>query len=349
MIFLVIILRIAYASAELKFVQFVHRHGDRTPIDTYPTDPYSTQIRENGLGQLTTLGKNQLYDLGRYIRSCYNGFLPMEYDATDIYVQSSEIIRTVMSAQFLLAGLYKGNSVSEYFDIPVHVIPASDDNKIVNTASCPRFDELQDDVLENEVSEDKQDRYRESLESLSEFSGLELNYTAAGLNLAASLYDTLNIENNNGLTLPDWTADFYPEPLMEISTFIYYIAPFYTTELKRLRCGPLIKDIFQHFDDVVSGDSQLKMWEYSGHDTTVANVLICLNVFDNAPPPTASAVFLELHQNEDDEFTVVINYKKEDTVETLTIPGCSEHCPLDTLKELASDIIPDDWNEECNS
>lgn len=33
----------------------------------------------------------------------------------------------------------------------------------------------------------------------------------------------------------------------------------------------------------------------------------------------------------------------------LTIPGCESFCPLDKLKELTKNVVPEDWEEECKT
>lgn len=55
-----------------------------------------------------------------------------------------------------------------------------------------------------------------------------------------------------------------------------------------------------------------KLWIYSAHDTTVANFLMTLNLFDPHCPPYAATVFLELRKNAAKEHvvTVGINWLK---------------------------------------
>ena len=49
-------------------VHLLFRHGDRTPIAAYPTDPYKDYPWPGGWGQLTLRGMRRHLALGRWIR-----------------------------------------------------------------------------------------------------------------------------------------------------------------------------------------------------------------------------------------------------------------------------------------
>ncbi len=93
------------------FVFLLHRHGDRGPIDnnigTVPPAVFAQQW-PLGLGELTAHGMIQLYQLGQQLRSTYT-FLPTRFDPTVHYIQSTNVHRTLESAQSLLLGFY-GNT-----------------------------------------------------------------------------------------------------------------------------------------------------------------------------------------------------------------------------------------------
>ena len=68
------------APSTLKFVQILFRHGDRNPNRPWgPQDPNPESAWPQGWGQLTNLGKAQLYQLGEQTRHRYAKFLSREY------------------------------------------------------------------------------------------------------------------------------------------------------------------------------------------------------------------------------------------------------------------------------
>ena len=64
-------LQIVLGTRTLELVQIVWRHGDRTPVATYPTDPNDPSIWPQGFGQLTERGMRQHQMLGELIRRTY--------------------------------------------------------------------------------------------------------------------------------------------------------------------------------------------------------------------------------------------------------------------------------------
>lgn len=111
------------------------RHGDRTPVMTYPNDPYQEDAwqKYGGFGQLTQTGMSQHYEFGKFLRKHYASFLHEYYMRQYVKTVSTDFDRTLMSAYSLLTGLYSPqdyqvwNSNITWQPIPVHTTDKSND------------------------------------------------------------------------------------------------------------------------------------------------------------------------------------------------------------------------------
>ncbi|XP_060005831.1 prostatic acid phosphatase isoform X4 [Lagenorhynchus albirostris] len=125
-------------AKELRFVTLVFRHGDRSPIETFPNDPIKESSWPQGFGQLTQLGMEQHYELGQYIRKRYEKFLNKSYKHEQVFVRSTDIDRALMSAMTNLAALFPPEGISvwnpslPWQPIPVHTVPVSEDRGVHN-------------------------------------------------------------------------------------------------------------------------------------------------------------------------------------------------------------------------
>lgn len=91
------------------FVFEVVRHGARAPIDDFGT---ITKFPVSA-GQLTPQGMRQRFLLGSYHRERYTETYPLlnpVYDHEEIFVQSTDVNRTITSAYSELLGMYPPGS-----------------------------------------------------------------------------------------------------------------------------------------------------------------------------------------------------------------------------------------------
>ena len=63
-------------------------------------------------GQLTSIGIEQQYRLGQYLRIRYGSILSTTFDPREIFVRSTDFDRTLMSAESNLHGLYHQRNIS---------------------------------------------------------------------------------------------------------------------------------------------------------------------------------------------------------------------------------------------
>lgn len=339
-------------------VHVLYRHGERTPVDPYPNDPYKDpNLWPVGFGQLTNNGKRMQYELGQFLRKRYQNFLSRKYNETEIYVRSTDYDRTLMSAMSNLAGLYPPvqdqiwNPDIMWQPIPVHTVSKDEDNILVDLAKCEKYDLLHDQLMASKEFQDLFEEYEWVFKYCTKMSGRNVT----NLVQADFLADTLFIEESKNLTLPDWTRRVYPQPLGMLQELMFKVST-WTPEMARLRAGPLIKKIWEHLESVASQYQEnssfngYKMIMYSGHDLTQAYLLNALGAFD--PPiflPYASCLLLELfHNTVSDEFEIRMLFRNETQSGPFEIPICGqEFCSLAWFDNYTTNIRPGDWSEEC--
>lgn len=67
-----IIVSLSFGEKVFKYAAVIYRHGDRTPVDLYPTDPWRNEsLWPVKFGELTNTGKQQHYALGKWLRKRY--------------------------------------------------------------------------------------------------------------------------------------------------------------------------------------------------------------------------------------------------------------------------------------
>lgn len=121
------------------------------------------------------------------------------------------------------------------------------------------------------------------------------------------IYDTLLTESEFGLKLPQWSQEFYPHKLRNLAE-LCYIHIVYTNELKQLKAGPFIQKMLTEFQQKRNGtliDLQISL--YSAHDVTVVNILSALNMWkQQLPGPAIMTVFELVRDKETQEIGVEI-------------------------------------------
>ncbi|KAJ6635763.1 Prostatic acid phosphatase [Pseudolycoriella hygida] len=336
---------ISFAKALNIFDLF--RHGDRSPQMQAPGDPYDVSYWPDGWGQLTSLGKEQHLKLGKWLRSRYSDFLSSTYHTNDIYVQSSDYDRTLMSAQADLAGLYPPKKNANYSPnlwwqlIPVHTRPLPTDYLIGGEvpASCKAFFKELAKYYQSPEAQNMVTKAQPYFAFLTNKTGVPIT----NLSTLTLLRDSWLVESDHNLRIPKWAElllkkdkTFYKLALFSYESF------FATPTLVKFGAGFLLKDMFDRFtskiEKVMRPDR--KFWIYSSHDTTVMAILKALGVFDGVFPDYTATILTELRFYKD-EYYVQMIYKNLNAIpKVIDIPGCGEACPLWKIRKIFANILP---------
>lgn len=298
----------------------------------------------------------QEYQLGEWLRNRYSDFLPSEYSEKDVYIRSTDVDRTLMSAETNLAGLYppKGKQIWDgdipWQPIPIHTVPDNEDPILAMKKHCPKYLQLHEELMQTKEFVELNYRFRPLMNYVSENSGTEIT----SFETLEYIYNTLFIESINNFTLPNWTKSVFPDKMKPVAALSFAV-PCYTTAMARLKAGPLFNEFIEHIRNVTESiklkEHVRKLWVYSGHDTTISNILQSLKLFDRHCPPYTSTILFEIRSKGAENYYVNVLYKNSSEPQKLTIEGCDYDCPLEEFVKLLEPIkikVPD-WEKECRS
>ncbi|CAH1251439.1 ACP6 [Branchiostoma lanceolatum] len=286
-------------------------------------------------GQLTTLGQQQMFDLGQLLRKHYvenNRFIDPDYNPQQVYVRSTNIKRTVESARCVLAGLF-GNSQSDR-EGPVVIRTSTAEEEIFypNRQNCLAMRPLIKTawgLLDTALP-----GYREDRLKLQSILGIE---EARQFNIFG-LRDELTARKAHGLPIPEHLAAL--EDVVELratqcmAALVSGVEDGHSHAL-RLSTGPVIDLLTQNMLRAQNTENSHKLHLYSGHDTTLIPLLKALGVFDDRWPPYAAHVTVELYQDAKKNNFVKVLYLEEEK----QVQGCSAVlCPFEEFKEAMATV-----------
>ncbi|XP_048373704.1 testicular acid phosphatase [Sphaerodactylus townsendi] len=337
----------------LRFVTLVYRHGDRSPLGTYPTDPHQAAAWPQGFQQLTELGILQQKALGRFLRGKYAGFLSPSYKPQEIYVRSTDYDRTIMSAQANLMGLYPSTDPEiGWKPVPIHTVPVKYDKLLKPpTRTCLQYQRLMEETINLPSYQAKMNTWKGFITKMMNYTGLKTEHlTLRGL---WRVHDTLFCQKTHNLSLPSWATPQILATLQEMEAFNVeaHVGMHASQEKARFTGGLLLGAILSNFSKVVCRDLPLKMIMYSAHDSTLIALQGALGVYNGRPPPYAACHGFEFYQESNDSFSVSMFYRNESgqRLHTLTVPGCPTPCPLPLFIHLTHTVVPQDWDAECQN
>ncbi|XP_015180247.1 PREDICTED: venom acid phosphatase Acph-1-like [Polistes dominula] len=346
-----------YDDYELKLLNVVFRHGDRTPEDSpyekYPNDPYlNYSFYPMGRGQLTKIGMQREFKLGEYLRKRYDNYFGPLYIPKTIEARSSDYDRTKASLQLVLAGLFPTKGIEiwnprlRWQPIPAKYVPRVYDNLFLGD-ECPRYLDEYNKVLESADFKRDIEPYEDLISELTKYTGKNIS---TPLDISY-LYHTLMAEYSMGLPLPAWTKPLFPYGRLYNATIVAYKAANYNKSLRKIYGGAMLKEFIKNIVGYVNGtfEKDNKLFVYSGHETNIASLLYSLNVYKPHAPAYSSSIFMELLYKDGIYYVRILYYLGIPLqLETLQLPGCEEVCPLDKFFQLTIDDIPSEEDMVCD-
>lgn len=161
-----------------------------------------------------------------------------------------------------------------------------------------------------------------------------------------------NIEHYINFRIPTWAQAVFPGGQLEKLTRFGYSLAAGTPTLARLRSGYLFKKILDSSTNKTAGTlvPNYSVNVYSAHDSTVANMLNLLGLYDenSPPPPYASTVFIEIRSVANKSLVEVFYKNSSAPPMAQYIPKCGYSCELTKMYTLYKDVLPTaDFQTEC--
>lgn len=213
---------------------------------------------------------------------------------------------------------------------------------------CTRYHEALEEVFQLPEVKRVLEENQQLFDELTEHTGFAVKTPDD----VQSLYSTLRAETEFGLKLPEWTKQYYPNRLLNL-TELSYIYNIYTDEMKQIKAGPFLEKLITQFQKKVDGTlkpKELKINLYTGHDSSVVNILSGLNVWTQQFPTYGIMGLFELVRDKNTQQVGVQLYLRNSATSgaiPLTIPGCEHFCPLDKFINLARKSIAVDRVAVC--
>lgn len=370
-------LSVTNTNYTLEFVQVITRHGDRTTVNQLPGDSYVWQCtnlttfmapstnqapsvnvsrlyRKNYLpgreptpgncylGELTARGFQQHLELGQNLRQLYvntYNFLPENINASIMAIRSTDVPRTLASAQGNSLGLYPAQSTNSD-SVPVIDIFTMDttyENMFPNTQLCPRAGQLL-----NQISAEP--AYvawtKSQLPLLEKIAGI-IGVTVQELPDWPGLFDAFQVMTCYNQTYPGMDQETIDQIFANANWQWNY--QLNNTELAYLQLGEFATELVTNIQDYINGEDMPQYMVFSGHDTTVGPLLATLQAYDGQWPPYASHMQMELWSN-GGQYFVQVKYQGE----PLLLSTCSATmCPFSQFMDLVNPIVSVDYSQAC--
>ncbi|VDL56730.1 unnamed protein product [Hymenolepis diminuta] len=348
------------------------RHGDRSSISPYPFKGYDPSVVwPEGYGQLTQIGIEQHFLLGKWLNGKFNDFVSHNYSVSTFRMRSSDVDRALMSAQAMMAGFFhkSPSSLDKYGlhwrPVPAHTVSKNND-WLLSLAPCARIAQRRKELMQTKEAQALYKEHESTISTMSDFYGIK-NVSFADIWMISD--DLFCLRSHNATLPPFYTKEVAAE-LDDLTDHIFQIY-FADQELIKLSSGVFLRESFNQMSHFIANGTLEhskdlpQILAFSAHDTNVAPFLGAFGAYANESKPAyASLVVLELYAPSPDapneEFILKLRYKrgwKDDTSEYLQFAACKgqrdakQGCPFVVVRE---SVVPlflteDEAAESCKT
>ena len=299
--------QIPLVPSTLVYVIEVYRHGAREPLrDYWNAKDFKSK------GELTPVGMRQHYVLGKALRTEYIdnlAFLSANYSENELYVYSTNVNRTIMSALSQLYGLYPlgsgpkvpdnmntslllppfaGLTIDPISDSSISALPLSYQPIPIHTDRldqeyllrswdpnvCPINRKWYQAQYSTQLFKDINKEFNETMMNVADMVGLSRE--TMDLWKMHDIYDIFQNDIYAGKALPN-DFEVYHKNMSFLYDFLTYFVDFGSIEQKRMLSTPFFDKVLKLLDGKVKGEDNRKWIMYSAHDITLIMILSGLN------------------------------------------------------------------------
>ncbi|VDO62967.1 unnamed protein product [Heligmosomoides polygyrus] len=340
------------------------RHGARAPVDI-KNDTMLQQF-PNGPGEVTEIGLENTYKLGRFLGKRYvdGGFLRSPPLSKQLYFRSRSNNRCLICGGLVGSAMWSSDSDPHFTPIPLYA-QEKNDMILTHRDNC---------ALEKTRLSKKCGRDPPSMDNWSEYEGFV--YECIGLDKETNLFkdkdDFARVEgliqaDQNGITMPKWFVDNRKEIYKiynKLYDFIVGVNEFHQPAVLRLKQGvfmqTLLDNLQKQYDEYKDTGqvAKRKFTAYSTQDWLIMAFLEALGAstaaLDGTMPQYNALIIVELSESEGGTGIVEVFYKANHEAElkdiTSSVRGCSKSpCPLATFVGCCDDYKVKDSKQDCDA
>ncbi|CAD8208244.1 unnamed protein product [Paramecium octaurelia] len=307
MLFMLILISQALGD-QIVLTQILWRNGACTPIYcNWKCKEFEQQGMLNGY--LTPIGTRQHYVLGQWLRKRYiedMKLLSQFYNEAEIYIESTDVNRTILSALSNFQGMYPmgtGPKINtnlnhsyllppnqkEFEDfgdealpglqqaVPVHVREKQQDIYLrgYDAQACPRNEEFRISNVNSKLYYEINDRAQSLISDFAQ----QLGIVASQLNITDLYYyqDTFDSCQQNGYDLPKLKESTKSQ--MQLLQYLYFsLEHNIDFEQTCLLATPFFTNVLLNMENKINNQTEHKFRIFSAHAATVQLILNALNL-----------------------------------------------------------------------
>lgn len=241
-------------TTEIKAVFIVGRSGEKSPSpDSYfiGEEPPS-ELHKIGYGELTNIGKERMYLLGKFLKLRYYHLL-LNGNPRKTYARAAALDRHLESAQALLAGLNppkdswfwsSTNELSEWQPKAVHSTATEYDDLLSIESNCFKLEQDKMSWKNSTRYQQLLNEFRHDLQTLRANTGLQFE---DDLEMLSEIEDALRTRKAFGENVPAWYTSTFANRLGHIAD-VTTESRFNSASVQRLYVGRLLHEVAERIN-----------------------------------------------------------------------------------------------------